>query len=280
MLLPSLYYIKDLKKIGRRILGFLIPCFVFLGYLLITNCFMQFLDLCLFGLFDFAVGNGKKINIYWLLFIGIVFVTIFFIKKDRRNIANYYILSFYTILIPLFDAYHFQLMFMAFLLLILDKVNLPIRLNIKLLVFGIIIGVMGVTAIKRFECKIIYPNDIKYFEYRMMDTTSIEFTKDVNAFLLENKGKDFVFLNSNAYYFRIINDMRIGYLDLINMGNWGYDGSEKMFLDVKSRKDAIFIVDSSELSEIKQTDKRTLKYVMKNGKKIKTIGIYDIYVFE
>ena len=60
LLLPSLYYIKDFSKIKKRILGFIVPIFLFVVYLVITGSFYSFLDLCVFGLFDFATGNGNK----------------------------------------------------------------------------------------------------------------------------------------------------------------------------------------------------------------------------
>ena len=103
---------------------------------------------------------------------------------------------------------------------------------------------------------------------------------EVNNYIKKNSDKEFVFLCSNGYYFRIINDMEIGYLDLINYGNWGYNGSDKLFNEVKKKKDAIFLVDESELSPIKQTDKRVIRYVLKNGNKIGSVGGYDIYVFD
>ena len=55
---PSLiYYHKDLKKIMKRIIGLLIPNFFFLLYLLVTESFKAFCDLCIFGLFDFSSSN-------------------------------------------------------------------------------------------------------------------------------------------------------------------------------------------------------------------------------
>lgn len=90
LLLPNLYYIKDLKKIFKRIIGILIPILIFFIYILINGCLYEFLNLCLFGLFDFASGNGSKFNLYFILFILMVGVTGYFIYKDRKCIYNYY----------------------------------------------------------------------------------------------------------------------------------------------------------------------------------------------
>ena len=279
LLLPSLYYIKDLKKVGRRFLGFIVPLFVFIIYLIITKSMIPFIDLCILGLFDFASENGKAFNIYFLLFIIMIGITIYFIVKDRKNLVNYYVLAFYSIMIPLFDIYHFMVAFLAFLILILSKVKKDI---IKPGLFGISIILFSAVLLmdSRFKSKIIYPNNIKHFEYRFIDYDSILFTNKVNDYIKKNSDREFVFLNSNGYYFRLINDMKISYIDLINAGNFGYNGSDKLLKEIKKRKNYIFLVDKSELSPIKQSDKQALNYVIDNGKKIGNIDFFDIYVFD
>ena len=279
VLLPSLYYIKDLKKVGRRFLGFIVPLFVFIIYLIITKSIIPFIDLCILGLFDFASENGKAFNIYFLLFIIMIGITIYFIVKDRKNLVNYYVLAFYSIMIPLFDIYHFMVAFLAFLILILSKVKKDI---IKPGLFGISIILFATVLLmdSRFKSKIIYPNNIKHFEYRFIDYDSILFTNKVNDYIKKNSDREFVFLNSNGYYFRLINDMKISYIDLINAGNFGYNGSDKLLKEIKKRKNSIFLVDKSELSPIKQSDKQALNYVIDNGKKIGNIDFFDIYVFD
>ena len=279
LLLPSLYYIKDLKKVGRRFLGFIVPLFVFIIYLIITKSMIPFIDLCILGLFDFASENGKAFNIYFLLFIIMIGITIYFIVKDRKNLVNYYVLAFYSIMIPLFDIYHFMVAFLAILILILSKVKKDI---IKPGLFGISIILFSAVLLmdSRFKSKIIYPNNIKHFEYRFIDYDSILFTNKVNDYIKKNSDREFVFLNSNGYYFRLINDMKISYIDLINAGNFGYNGSDKLLKEIKKRKNSIFLVDKSELSPIKQSDKQALNYVIDNGKKIGNIDFFDIYVFD
>ena len=279
LLLPSLYYIKDLKKVGRRFLGFIVPLFVFIIYLIITKSMIPFIDLCILGLFDFASENGKAFNIYFLLFIIMIGITIYFIVKDRKNLVNYYVLAFYSIMIPLFDIYHFMVAFLAFLILILSKVKKDI---IKPGLFGISIILFATVLLmdSRFKSKIIYPNNIKHFEYRFIDYDSILFTNKVNDYIKKNSDREFVFLNSNGYYFRLINDMKISYIDLINAGNFGYNGSDKLLKEIKKRKNSIFLVDKRELSPIKQSDKQALNYVIDNGKKIGNIDFFDIYVFD
>ena len=277
LLLPSLYYIKNFDKIKKRIIGFIIPISIFVLYLVFTGSLYSFLDLCLFGLLDFASGNGGKFSIYLILFILMIGITIYFIYNDKKNIVNYYVLFFYSIMIPLFDTYHFAVAFLAFLLMILlkirKKIMKPELFGISIIIFAVIL-----TCSFRLRGRIVYPNNIRHFEYRFIDYESLVFTNKVNEFINKNKDREFVFLNSNGYYFRIINDMKISYIDLINTGNFGYDGSNKLLREIKKKKNAIFLVDRSELSLVKQTDKQALNYVLDNGKRIGKIDFYEIYV--
>ena len=281
LLLISLYYWKDKKKLLKRFIGFLGPCLLFLIYLLCTNSFMQFLDLCLFGLFDFASINGGGFNIYWLFFIGMVIITIYFICNDKKNIVNYYGVAFYSVNIPMFDRYHTIIAFYVFLVVLLSnlKFNFSIKINGRLLIICVLIGmsiIVGSSLVKNVN----YPNEVNHFEYRRLDNYTIEFTAEMNKFIKKNADKKVVFLNSNGYYFRLVNDQKITYLDLINDGNWGYNGSEKLYDTMINLKEVIYIVDCNELDEIYQTNKKIINYVIDNGTKLESIRTYDIYVIE
>ena len=252
LFLVSFYYLKDFKRFSKRTIGMLIPVGVFGIYLIFSNSWKEFLDLCVFGLLDFS-KNSNGINFYFLLLL-------------------------YSVMIPLFDTYHFQVAVLALFMLFLTK-NFKIPIRPVLFSLGVILGVMLVTLIHRLDLKIIYPNNISHFEYRLLDNGSIQFTKEVNLYMKKNENKEFFFLTSNAYYFRLVNDMPISYIDLINQGNWGYHGSDKLLKVIKNSKKSIFFVDEGELSLIKQLDKRALLYVINNGEKIDEVGPYDIYVF-
>lgn len=222
MLLPSIYYLKNMCKIKRRLISFSIVILIFFSYLILTNSYMQFLDLCVFGLFDFASGNAGNKFIFYIFSIFILIGILYFIKKDFRDIKNYYVLAFYSIIIPLVDLYHIQIAFLSFLF--------------------------------------------------------IFYTKKINKFIENNKDKEIIFLDTNAYYYKIINDMPITYVDLINTGNWGFNGSEKMINTIKKKKDVIFLLDEYYLYH-SQTDISILNYIIKYGKKIGSIGSYNIYVY-
>lgn len=280
LLLPSLYYFADKKKLMKRLVGCFVPLLLFLSYLLVTKSFASFFDLCIMGLFDFAAGNGK-ISFWFISGLVLIFGTCFYIWKTKKGLYGFYTLAFYSIMIPLFDINHFQLAVFALLMLVFDsrKVMLP-PLLLPLFSLVSIVGIFLVTISYRASDGFLYPNSLSHFEYRALDKSSVLFTEEVNDFIKKYPTKEVVFLNSNAYYFKLVNDMPITYLDLINTGNWGYHGSDKMFIAVKEKQDAIFVIDKNDLSFKKQTDKRVLNYIMEKGKKIKTIRIYDFYIIE
>ena len=67
---------KNKKIFLRRLLGFLFPIFIFIIYLLFSKSFLKFVNLCILGLLDFT-GNQKIFNIFGILFIIILIVTVY-----------------------------------------------------------------------------------------------------------------------------------------------------------------------------------------------------------
>ena len=87
-----------------------------------------------------------------------------------------------------------------------------------------------------------------------------------------------MFIGPSAYYFKLINNIKINNIDLINTGNYGYNGSNKLLNRVKHlSKDYVFFVEKDEIDSRKQTDQNLYNYIIKNYKKIDEISDYDIY---
>ena len=141
--LVSLYYLyKDKSKVIRRIIGCFIPCFCFFIYLLISNSLNSFLDLCLFGLFDFGKSNGSNFNYLFIFGICLLILNIILIKNSKNKLNYYYLLSFFSIMIPLFDLYHVLIYFFIFIFIYLLEENISFKnkyLNVDLFLFGFLI---------------------------------------------------------------------------------------------------------------------------------------------
>ena len=278
LLLPSLYYVKEKEALLKRMIGCLVPVLIFTISLVISGSFSSFINLCILGLFDFSY-NSEFFTIYVFFFLIILFSTIYFIRKNPKDILNYYVLCFYSIVIPIVDLYHFLYAFFAFLLLICSRIkkkyfNYPVLSIICVLAFAVIIA-----RDNSFDIS-YYPNDVNHFYMRFINYERLQFTKKMNRFLDENKDKKIIFLSSDSYYFKIINDEDIGYIDLINQGNLGYHGSWKLLSKIKDMdNDTLFLINPNETVH-NQTDPMVLEYVLEYGKKIKNIDFYEVYVLE
>lgn len=86
---------------------------------------------------------------------------------------------------------------------------------------------------------------------------------------MDKRDKEIVLLDANAYYFKLIQDKKIGYIDLINQGNWGYNGSKKLVTQLKKYKETHFLINRDDYKNNSQIDKNALKYISNHGKKIK-----------
>lgn len=277
LLLPSLTFIKKTSKIKKRFIGLIIPCIIFLIYLLITKSFSNFFDLCVFGLFDFATNNREKFKLFLFIYLIIIILIFRFIKLDKENIFNYYTLAFSTIAIPIFDLLHVYYALMGFIILLYLNNKITINFNNRLLFICLytIIGFIFFKSNGSFD----YPNDIHNFKYRTLNENFVEFSNSINNYMKKND-YNYIFLTREAYYFRIINEEEITYLDLINYGNQGFNGTNKLLKLIKEKEDnSIFFINKIELTNGSQTNIEALNYVINNAKKIKSIGVYDLYEF-
>lgn len=279
LLVPSLVlFWKNWKVLGKRFLGFLIPITIFLIYLFVTDSFFSFINLCLLGLFDFT-ENSRIFNIFGLLFLFMVLVTIYFLWKDKKNIIPYYVLCFYTIVIPIIDIYHFFIAFVAFLLLFLSHVRKTyFHYSFLSIIVVFLMGIL-LANFNQFNIK-NYPNDLNRFQYRYVRMSSYQFTKEVFAYVREHDDKNIMYMVPDAYYFKIILDQDCGYFDLINQGNLGYRGSQWLLNKIKNMEDTLFLIDPSEYGSGNQIDQKALQYILDYGTKIDEVGFYEVYVLE
>ena len=286
MILPSFLYLKkDAKKLRKRLISFLGPIFIFSLYLFFTKSYREFLDLCFLGLFDFSTGNGKIFSIFTFFLLIPIFILLRRIKKDPWNIENYYVVCFMSIMIPLFDLPHFLYFMFAFSFLFLDKILLPKRQIIfNSILFSVVYSLLFFVFFAGYK-NITYPNHYHNFEVRFLYNNNGEFIirDELNRYIQENKDKPIVFLSSEAYFYKITNEMKINSFDLLNKGNHGYNGTRKMIEKIKEMdEDTLFIISSDEyITKDKynrqQINKEIMEYVMKHGEKIREIYCFDIY---
>ena len=271
--LVSIFYLfKDYKKVVRRFLGFLIPCFVFLFYFLITGTLYSFFDMCLFGMFDFTSGNSGVYKIisdfyFWVFLLQFGYL-IFRIIKNHRDIRNYYILAFSLVSIPLFDYNHVAYFSFVFLFLFIDAFNFrrkSIRFNICL--FSCLFSVVWCYFVNGKT----FPNLVKLdnFGYIVMyDNNYKEIKMLVDYF---DKHDNTIILSENSYVVKVAADRDIDYFDLLNKGNHGYNGTEKVIKKFDEYDDTFIILNIEAYNKFnlrQQINKEVMKYVMDNYEKV------------
>lgn len=274
LLIPSIIMYKQNNNM-KRLFGFVIPLTLFFIYLIVTNSLTPFINYTLLGLFSFADSN-TLISPLMILEIFIIIFLIYKLFKNKKDIFLLYTISFQIITYPIFDAYHFMLAFIIILIYILKDIKLDSKI-IKTASIIMIILMITYSIIKIDFNKVSYQNNINNIEYRMLDKKIINETKAISKYIKDNNLKEIYLFNSWSYLIKLEADIKINKYDLINNGNLGYKGEEKILNDIKNSKNATFILIKNEILSYGQINKNILKYITNNMTKINQIGIFSIY---
>ena len=286
VLLASIpYYRKEKEVLKKRAIGFMIPMILFLLYLLFTNSFYEFLDLCVFGLLDFGTNNHSSLNSVHLLFIVFLIGNSYLIYKKKEKIEYWYLLAFLSIVIPIFDRghllYYLLLFGLTVLYPILTKKEKLKKINWKFITIFSIIVMFLLTCLKMNVINGIknYPNSLNHFEYKYISKEREEVSKNIMNLYREykSKNKNVILLSRSSYFYKLLLEEKITYYDLINKGNWGYHGSKKLEEKLKEEKDAVVLLQVSSFTRKDQTDTTAMDYVRKNCTKEKEIEDFEIY---
>ena len=244
-LVPSIIiYFKDKKKLLRRFVGFIIPCVLFLIYLLVTKSLFSFFDLCLFGLFDFGKSNSIVFTSYFFMAIGMLIISIFSVVKEKKEILPWYVLMSFSIMIPIFTRYHFAVYLLFFLTLFISlkwKVKKGFIRNISVVIcfISVLFNFVFNGEFLRLE-RFSLVNNFNFYYSR-------EGSKDsfLSVDSLYNKYKkkgDVIVLSFNAAFLKIVNEDEFTYFTILNRGNYGYHGTEKLVSKINKMEDVYFLI--------------------------------------
>lgn len=273
MLVPTfILYFKEYKKIIKRMVPVVILCFLFLLYLIVTDSLLPFLDICVFGLFDFANSNGTIFTVFFFVSLLLVAILLWVWKKDKKNILVYYSLCAFSFLIPIFTNYHFYIFFLSFMLPIIPLLPFPeeyvkwlsICLSIIICIINFFLHDVGHTKLLK---------DVNNFSYYLIaEDSEYSFHQTVKLYNKHKVGDTSpIFLGTQSIYFTIINNERVDYFDVLNRGNFGYDGTNKMIEKVKKMKNQVFIINMVKYNEAKGVD---------HSRKIDSWDCYYVYLKE
>lgn len=270
---------KDYKKILKRLIGIILPISIFIIYLLFSNSYKEFLDLCIYGLYDFEKDNRLSFNIVYILFSVFLIILLYLIKKEPKNIIYWYLIGFLSIIIPLFDINHFCFFLIVFITFIvipkikLDNFNYDLVTIVILLLLTIFIIVNSIDN-KSFY----YPNKVNHFEYKYITKSHEKELNEITNLYDKYESYNIVFLSRSSYLYKLVADKKINYLDLINRGNFGSNSTNKLYNMLKQQKNALFVVQITSFTKNDQTDIIALKFINKYCKKIDEFDDFKLYI--
>ena len=286
MIIPSIiFYRKDLKRLFRRFIGCLIPCLIFLIYLLVTESFIQFIDLACFGLFDFSSNNGVgggHYNYLWIILSFIILgIIIYLIFKNKKDINLYYFIFGFMFAFPLFDATHFVMFVNCLMICLLPYIKFNDKV-IKTLVFSVSIPVI-VIFIYIWSCRVdlVFTKKIDHFKYTLHNRANYESLCNLNDYV--NTYDNPIVLGYFSMTHTLINERDVSYFDVLYNGNFGYNGNKKMIEKINNLHDQYFLVSRTDYdsdNEFSQISREVMKYVMDNYKKVDSKYIFDVYYKE
>ena len=284
LIIPSLIFcFKNKSKLFKRFIGCLIPGIIYIVYLLIIGAFKDFFNLCVLGLFDFASKNGEFVTGYVVLSFILLVLTILYIIFNKKDIMGYYLLCFFSVMIPIFTFYHFSVYLAICSLLLLSVLK-------KKKVSDNYIGFLGVVltsitfAFNLFIGNGEYFFHVHNFDYLYVNAESRDNFNRLNKLYLKYKNDSSVnILSSKGVLIKIINEEKLDYFMVPLNGNFGYNGTLKMINKVQNDCDSYYIIDMKEYRRTKkyggQFALEVCDYIMKNSIVIEENEDYNVYYY-
>ena len=277
LFIPSLF-IKDIKIIVKRIIGFIIPNIFLLIYLIYHNIIFEFIDYTFLGISNFA---EKNINHYWSCLIILIIEIIYLIYKyiKTKDIKIIYLLSFQIISFPIVDPYHIMIPLIPTITYFLKNLNL----NKKIISIAFIIFITTILTYNIYLLttnKYNYPNDTAVYKYRKINDNVVKEINIIKDYILNQEQKIFI-IDMYAYLLKLETFTEINKFDLLNDGNLGKNGEIKIINEIDKmcqKEKCIFLLNQIELNNrISQYNKDILNYIDKNYQIIEKIEGLTIY---
>lgn len=275
-ILFNLFFLKDIKKIKKRIIGSIIPTTIFILYLILTKSLYAFVDLCFLGLFDFGSKNGG-IKILTIISLSmLIYVFIYYFKY--KDIKCSYLIAAFFFPFPIFDYSHFNLFLSLCIIAFISKV----KLDEEKIVFSSL-SLLTVIVMLNVYLKYDFYKDLVFLNLDHFENYLLQ-KKDAKDFHeIYNKYTDYsnsLMIGTQAMLFDVASNKKITYFDMPLTGNYGKRGTAGMIEKISQMHDKIIFINICNHEELKdktQLDYEITKYVIKNSKKIDSILCYNIY---
>lgn len=275
VILASFLSTHSIKMCFRRFLGILLPSLFFVFYLVYTHSFSSFLDLGIFGLFDFGHSNTNYQLPFFILSIFLFLFSCFFFIQNKEKYESYYLLSSFSFLLPIVDLSHFQYVFVIFcLIVILPKLS-DTKWVRAIFIISSCFSCLFLICYHSMFYRDITISKLNYFSSLLVPRELEEEYEEVLSSYQKQKNA-YMFSFSNMIY-DIASNRTITYFDMPLNGNYGYLGISKMKKRISSMHDVYFYVENHNNS---QFSKEIYSYIVSQGEFVSSISSYDIYYIE
>ncbi len=275
LIIPTLLS-RDWPKIWCRFKSAIIPVQLLLFYLVFNNALTDFLDCTILGILDF--GNKNANMTIWLFADVILIILLIYLYSRTKEQKWLYVLCFQIMAVPLFDAYHFLLAFIPVFILLSTHGKKAFKMvNVLFIIATIFMFVNNARDMLNYFKNMNFDRASNYYL-----TSESEYLNEISSIYekYQNYPREVHFISSNAYYYKLKNNMKIDKFDLILYGNNGYDGNEKIQKRIEQIDDAIFVVeDVKQLNKYDQTNTKIVDFIKKNYNKIGDLG-HNFYLYE
>ena len=297
--------IRFLKIAFTRLFGALIPCAIFLIYLIVNNALYDFIDYAILGVSTFTntISYTNLFEDTWyirvlalLVPIGIIimFIKIFVGKKDRKILILFaYSISSFVVVYPISNKIHFLIgslisilgiiyLFSSVISKFMNKINKKHKSIFRNIVYFALVFLIlynFVFCIKYFYYYVTNTKqtEIKHFSYIFIDTELMESIKEIDEFIIEKnkEGIDVYVLDAMAATYMIPLDKYNKNYDMFLKGNLGSGGQEGIISNLD--EDAIYLVRNDNYLNNWQTPYNVLIHIKLAFSKVGEIYIFDIY---
>lgn len=285
LVIPSfIFYFRDKKKLFKRFIGCLIPGVIYIIYLLLIGAFQDFFNLCILGLFDFASSNSEFVTVYVVGTFILLILNIIYIIFNRKDILGYYLLCFFSVMIPIFAHYHFSLYFAIGSLMLLSILKKKKISDNYICFLGIILTLITFT-LNMLLVRGEFFFGVHNFDYLYSNKESKDNFHRLNNLYLKYRSESNVnILSSKGVLIKIINEEKLDYYMVPLNGNYGYNGTKKMISKIKNSDKNYYIIDMEEYRRTKKDGGQfsidVCDYIMKNSKVIEENSDYNVYYYE
>ena len=268
--LPSLYYLKDFKKIIKRIITFILINLIVIGYFYLNNGLFDYINYAFLGLLDFSNNNSN----YNFITIITIIIIIYLIREylKTKDIEILYIIGFQIMSYPLFNIVHLLISIIPLIYYLLKKYSKINLLIIKVSPILIIIPIVFL-IINYNTCSPTYDNNL--FKYRYLEKEYRDDLEALDNYFNKNYNNVYFFLQE-AYLYKLSLNIPINEYDLTLKGNMGYNGEERMIDKIKNLKKGSIIVTSNIFQE-GQSSEKIYDYIKDNLTLISQFHKFKIY---